>query len=233
MVDSHMESLSGLFNKRRKITFSMEFIFKEATSDSAMAKGKKKKQSATEAQKLQRAADARLLSGLDVAAFVLYPCAAACHMALQARHLSNTEELEQIMSVLASSPDTDIHYPVLDSLNPSLRERAVVLQASFQVSVVFCWVVIPGLFGIAIILHDNVDGSLRPRRKKLLLWMLLISLGFVNGCFGYLMSRCGFRAICAAHFGSWYYFYDFGFLLCATPALLTMSSNFGSRIMLF
>ena len=55
-----MESLSALFSKRRKITFSMEFIFKEVTSDSAMTKGKKKKQSATEAQKLQRAADAGL-----------------------------------------------------------------------------------------------------------------------------------------------------------------------------
>ncbi|KAK4148502.1 hypothetical protein C8A00DRAFT_47649 [Chaetomidium leptoderma] len=60
IVDSHMESLSGLFSKRKKITFSMEFIFKEVISDSAMTKGKKKKQSATEAQKLQRAADAGL-----------------------------------------------------------------------------------------------------------------------------------------------------------------------------
>ncbi|KAK3897805.1 hypothetical protein C8A05DRAFT_47693 [Staphylotrichum tortipilum] len=60
MVDSHMESLGGLFSKRRKITFSMEFVFKGVSSDSAMAKGKKKKQSATEAQKLQRAADARV-----------------------------------------------------------------------------------------------------------------------------------------------------------------------------
>jgi hypothetical protein len=47
MVDSHMESLSALFSKRRKITFSMEFVFKEVTSDSAIAKGKKKKQSVT------------------------------------------------------------------------------------------------------------------------------------------------------------------------------------------
>ncbi|KAK4096624.1 hypothetical protein N658DRAFT_489813 [Parathielavia hyrcaniae] len=60
IVDSHMESLSGLFSKRKKITFSMEFIFKEVISDSAMTKGKKKKQSATETQKLQRAADAGL-----------------------------------------------------------------------------------------------------------------------------------------------------------------------------
>ncbi|KAH6623189.1 hypothetical protein F5144DRAFT_623218 [Chaetomium tenue] len=58
MVDNHMESLSALFSKRRKITFSIEFVFKEVTSGSAMTKGKKNKQSATEAQKLQRATDA-------------------------------------------------------------------------------------------------------------------------------------------------------------------------------
>jgi hypothetical protein len=38
-----------LFSKRRKITFSMEFVYKEVTGDSATAKGKKKKKSATEA----------------------------------------------------------------------------------------------------------------------------------------------------------------------------------------
>ena len=60
MVDSHLEGLGALFTKGRKITFSMEFIYKEVTSDSTAAKGKKKKKSATEAQKLQRAADAGL-----------------------------------------------------------------------------------------------------------------------------------------------------------------------------
>ncbi|ELR06464.1 hypothetical protein VC83_03635 [Pseudogymnoascus destructans] len=54
------ESLSDLFSKGRKIAFSMEFVYKEVTCDSTMAKGKKKKKSATEAQKLQRAADAGL-----------------------------------------------------------------------------------------------------------------------------------------------------------------------------
>jgi hypothetical protein len=55
-----------LFSKRRKITFSMEFVYKEVICDSITAKGKKKKKkkkkkkSATEAQKLQRAADAGL-----------------------------------------------------------------------------------------------------------------------------------------------------------------------------
>jgi hypothetical protein len=49
-----------LFSKGRKITFSIEFVYKEVTSDSTTAKGKKKKKSATEAQKIQRAADASL-----------------------------------------------------------------------------------------------------------------------------------------------------------------------------
>jgi len=49
-----------LFNKGRKITFNMEFVYKEVTGNTITAKGKKKKKSATEAQKLQRAADAGL-----------------------------------------------------------------------------------------------------------------------------------------------------------------------------
>lgn len=60
MVDNHMESLSTLFSKRRKMTFSIELVFKEVTSGSAITKGNKNKQSATKAQKLQRAADAGL-----------------------------------------------------------------------------------------------------------------------------------------------------------------------------
>jgi hypothetical protein len=63
-VDEHLESLGDLFSKRRKITFSIEFVYKEVTADSIMAKGKKKKKSATDAQKLQRAADAGLWSRL-------------------------------------------------------------------------------------------------------------------------------------------------------------------------
>lgn len=60
MVDSYIEGLAALFSKKKKITFSIEFIYKEITSDFTTVKGKKKKKSATEAQKLQRAADAGL-----------------------------------------------------------------------------------------------------------------------------------------------------------------------------
>jgi hypothetical protein len=42
-----------LFRKGRKITFSIEFVYKEDGGDSTTAKGKKKKKSATEAQKFQ------------------------------------------------------------------------------------------------------------------------------------------------------------------------------------
>jgi hypothetical protein len=59
-VDEHLEGLGDLFSKGRKITFSMEFIYKEVTRNSITAKGKKKKKSATKAQRLQRAADAGL-----------------------------------------------------------------------------------------------------------------------------------------------------------------------------
>jgi hypothetical protein len=38
-----------LFSKKRKIIFSIEFVYKEVTSDSVTAKGKKKKKSAIEA----------------------------------------------------------------------------------------------------------------------------------------------------------------------------------------
>jgi hypothetical protein len=59
-VDEHLEGLSDLFSIGRKITLSMEFVYKEVACDSATAKGKKKKKSATEAQRLQRAAEAGL-----------------------------------------------------------------------------------------------------------------------------------------------------------------------------
>ena len=39
----HLESLSDLFSKGRKITFNIEFIYKEVTCDLITAKGKKKK----------------------------------------------------------------------------------------------------------------------------------------------------------------------------------------------
>ncbi|RDL36560.1 Uncharacterized protein BP5553_05912 [Venustampulla echinocandica] len=64
IVDEHLEGLGDLFSKGRKITFSIEFVYKEITSNSTTPKGKKKKKSATEAQKLQRAADASLWSRL-------------------------------------------------------------------------------------------------------------------------------------------------------------------------
>ena len=56
-VDSYLKGLGDLFNKRKKITLSMEFIYKEVTRNSS--KGKKKN-SATDAQKIQRAAEAGL-----------------------------------------------------------------------------------------------------------------------------------------------------------------------------
>jgi hypothetical protein len=52
MVDKHLEGLGDLFRKGRQITFSIEFVYKEDSSDSRMTKGKKKKKSATEVQKL-------------------------------------------------------------------------------------------------------------------------------------------------------------------------------------
>lgn len=59
VLNSHVEGLGVLFGKRRKITFGIELIYKEVTGNSTATKSKKG-QSATEAQKLQRAADAGL-----------------------------------------------------------------------------------------------------------------------------------------------------------------------------
>jgi hypothetical protein len=72
MVDRHLEGLGDLFSKRRKITFSIEFVYKKVTGDSTTVKSKKKKKSAIEAQKLQRAADA----GLWTRVYELYRCRA-------------------------------------------------------------------------------------------------------------------------------------------------------------
>jgi ribulose kinase len=59
LLDSHLESLGTLFRQGRKITFGMEFIYEEVTSDS-MTTGKKNKKNASEVQKAKRAADAGL-----------------------------------------------------------------------------------------------------------------------------------------------------------------------------
>jgi len=72
LVEAHLEGLGDLFSKGRKITFSMEFVYKEVTRDPTTAKGKRKKKSATEAQKLQRAADA----GLWTRVYERYRCKA-------------------------------------------------------------------------------------------------------------------------------------------------------------
>ena len=71
-VDEHLGGLSDLFSMGRKITVSMEFVYKEVASDSAKVKGKKKKKSATEAQRLQRAAEA----GLWTRVYEQYRCRA-------------------------------------------------------------------------------------------------------------------------------------------------------------
>ena len=60
LEDEHLEGLSGLFIKGRMITVSIEFVYKEVTSESTTAKSKGKRKSATEAQKLERAAAAGL-----------------------------------------------------------------------------------------------------------------------------------------------------------------------------
>ena len=44
-----MEGLGALFSKKRKITFGIEFVYKEAPGNSLSARGKKKGQSATKA----------------------------------------------------------------------------------------------------------------------------------------------------------------------------------------
>lgn len=50
MINKHLEGLRDLFSKGRKIIFSIEFVYREVTSDSTTVKGKKRKKSATEAQ---------------------------------------------------------------------------------------------------------------------------------------------------------------------------------------
>ncbi|PVH75292.1 hypothetical protein DL98DRAFT_551725 [Cadophora sp. DSE1049] len=45
MVDEHLESLGDMFRKRRQITLSIEFVYKEVSGNSTIAKGKKKKKS--------------------------------------------------------------------------------------------------------------------------------------------------------------------------------------------
>jgi hypothetical protein len=72
LVDDHLEGLGDLFSKGRKTTFSMEFVYKEIACECTTVMGKKRKKSATEAQRLQRAAEA----GLWVRVYERYRCRA-------------------------------------------------------------------------------------------------------------------------------------------------------------
>ncbi len=60
IVDSHLESLADLFSTGKKITLRMDFIYKAVKVESTEAQGSRKKKSATDAQKAQRAAEAGL-----------------------------------------------------------------------------------------------------------------------------------------------------------------------------
>jgi hypothetical protein len=59
-VDSHLEKLGDLFALGKKTTVIIELVYKDVTKDRAVTKGRKKKQSATHAQKAQLAAEAGL-----------------------------------------------------------------------------------------------------------------------------------------------------------------------------
>jgi hypothetical protein len=73
-VDGRLDGLSDLFSKGRRITLPMESVYKEVTEEPKTAKGKKKKQTSTDAQKAQLAADAGLWSRL----YKNHRCRAKC-----------------------------------------------------------------------------------------------------------------------------------------------------------
>ncbi|KAI3326616.1 hypothetical protein HD806DRAFT_532248 [Xylariaceae sp. AK1471] len=60
MLDSHIEGLGDLFSAGKKITFSVEFVYKEESDSPTPTSRSKRKKSATEAQRIQRAAEAGL-----------------------------------------------------------------------------------------------------------------------------------------------------------------------------
>ncbi|EJP61977.1 uncharacterized protein BBA_09025 [Beauveria bassiana ARSEF 2860] len=62
VIDQHLESLAILFNAGRKITFSLEFVYKEVTDQSATGarSGKKKRKTQSEVQREKMAAESGL-----------------------------------------------------------------------------------------------------------------------------------------------------------------------------
>jgi hypothetical protein len=64
IFDNHLEGLSDLFRRGRKIILNVEFVYKEELTAAITGKGKAKGKSAYETQKLQRIAEAGLWSRL-------------------------------------------------------------------------------------------------------------------------------------------------------------------------
>lgn len=140
MVDDHLEGLGDLVRLGKKITVHIELVYKEESQLSAGSKRKGKKQSATEAQKAQRAAEA----GLWTRVYKHRRCRAkhckngphcwpdeqGIHHKLEARHLEDIlNDLKDNMKEGETEADIDVAVGIpprilQDVLNESRKRKA-------------------------------------------------------------------------------------------------------------
>ncbi|KAI4599592.1 hypothetical protein KJ359_001689 [Pestalotiopsis sp. 9143b] len=140
MVDDHLEGLGDLVRLGKKITVHIELVYKEDGQPSAGAKRRGKKQSATEAQKAQRAAEA----GLWTRVYKHHRCRAkhckngphcwpdeqGIHHKLEARHLEDIlNDLKDNMKEGETEADIDVAVDIpprilQDVLNESRKRKA-------------------------------------------------------------------------------------------------------------
>ncbi|KAK4450552.1 hypothetical protein QBC34DRAFT_402850 [Podospora aff. communis PSN243] len=128
----------------------------------------------------------------DVVFYSLYACIAAVHMAVLAARFE-TEELNALAQYWGDDYGQSVEgrKAVLEKMDPVIREMVLGIDAPFKVGMMFLWVVVVSLVGVVL----AADEEARPRRRRLLPWVLFLSGMLMFCCFCFLATRCGPRAV--------------------------------------
>jgi len=133
----------------------------------------------------------RLSLSADVVFYALYACLAAGHMAVLIQHFEPDEILELEKYFRSSYSNEAPQEKVLERFSPSLQKMVAGINAPFRIGVLFLWAA--GFSLIAVFCVKDV--TVRPRRRRMLPWVLFVSEAWVIGCFCFLATRCGMTTV--------------------------------------
>lgn len=136
----------------------------------------------------------RLSLSPDIVFFALYACLAAYHMAQQVTYFT-PEEMASLNEVF--NPNLEIpESQIVEKFSPPLQKKILCLKTAVGVCAIFLLLASFALIGIVLVKNDRV----RPRRRRLLPWILFFSELWVFCCSCFLASRCGLGNVEAAMF---------------------------------